>query len=158
MNGFKTEVIPLQNVVCSWPEQIIKGQKASHTHQRLVYSCMWFAEVWYCNIWTGFVCVWMSWLDPNLLWQDHDEKQLRLSNSLSTARTVMLEWNDAQIQQLFNESFLKRRLSVCPSDCCVKWTTHAFFWSSTAAIGHANIIRTNITIKMYIKCEINEHY
>lgn len=89
---------------------------------------MWFAEVWSCNIWSGFVCVWMSWLDANLLWQDHDEKQLRLSNSLSTLVQLRSDEMDAtQIRQLFNESFLKRRLSVRQPDCCVKWTAHAFF-------------------------------
>lgn len=111
-----------------------------------VYSSMWSAEVWFCNIWTVFACVWMSWLDANLLWQYHDEKQLLLSNSLS--RLTVSSYSYALMKWLphkYGSSLMKGRVSVCEPDCCVKWTAHAFFWSPAAGITHANIIRPNIT-------------
>lgn len=45
----------------------------------------------------------MSWLDANLLWQYHDEKQLLLSNSQSLVQLRSDEKFAAQIRQLFNE-------------------------------------------------------
>lgn len=118
-----------------------------------VHSSMWSAEVWFCNIWTVFACVWMSWLDANLLWQYHDEKQLLLSNSLSRLTVssysyALMKWPPRK----YGSSLMKGRVGLCQPDCCVKWTAHAFFWCPAAGI--TQTLSDQILQKLHVIWEI----